>query len=226
MELPDLEIDYRFSSRRRSIGLTVTAHGKVVVTAPTGTPPGKIAQALDRHRAWIYRKVAERRAAWSRLRDGLAFFLGQPYRLETAPGNGRSVEIAGNRLRVPVPEGGAAVRWKRLVAWYRGQADVLISQRLRHYGARMGLAAGPMELRSWKRRWGECHPDGLLRFNWRLVLLPPEIVDYVVVHELAHLLVPGHNPRFWSVVAGVLPDWARRRRWLNREGSPFLLWRA
>lgn len=65
-----------------------------------------------------------------------------------------------------------------------------------------------------------------LRFNWRLIMLPPEIIDYVVVHELAHLLAPGHNPRFWNVVAAVLPNWQKRRQWLNRYGSPFLLWQA
>ena len=83
-----------------------------------------------------------------------------------------------------------------------------------------------MELKGWKRRWGECHPDGTLKFNWRLILCPPVVIDYVVVHELAHLKVAGHNPRFWGQVAKVLPDYAARRRWLNREGAPFLLWRA
>jgi hypothetical protein len=89
----------------------------------------------------------------------------------------------------------------------------------------MGLEARTPELRDWKRRWGECQVDGKLRFNWRLILLPPEIIDYVVAHELAHLQVPGHNPRFWREVEAVMPDWAPRRRWLNRYGAPFLLWR-
>ncbi len=83
-----------------------------------------------------------------------------------------------------------------------------------------------MELKEWKRRWGECHPDGALKFNWRLIMLPAEIIDYVVVHELAHLKVPDHSPRFWSVVAKVLPDYDSRRAWMNRSGTPFLLWRA
>lgn len=224
MELPDLEIDYRFSLRRKSIGLTVTAQGKVVVTAPTGTRPDKIAQALDKHWSWLLRKVTERRAAWSQLRDGVAFFLGQPYRLEVVQGQDGAVELTGKRLRVRLADEGATALWACLQAWYRRQAERLLTQRVRYYEPRLKVTGGPLELRSWKRRWGECHPDGKLRFNWRLVLLPPEILDYVVVHELAHLKVPGHNPRFWSVVAGVLPDWARRRRWLNRAGAPFLLW--
>ena len=67
-----------------------------------------------------------------------------------------------------------------------------------HFAAFMGLTPGPVELKEWKRRWGECHPDGTLKFNWRLIMCPPEVIDYVVVHELAHLKVPGHNPRFWG----------------------------
>ncbi len=101
-----------------------------------------------------------------------------------------------------------------------------LQERVSHFGARMGLTPGPVALKEWKRRWGECHPDGTLKFNWRLIMCPPAVIDYVVVHELAHLKVPGHNPRFWGQVAKVLPDYAARRRWLNREGAPFLLWRA
>jgi predicted metal-dependent hydrolase len=89
----------------------------------------------------------------------------------------------------------------------------------------MELAVPPLEVRDWRRRWGECHPDRTLRFNWRLVLLPPEILDYVVVHELAHLIVPGHPPPFWQEVGKYLPDYAPRRRWLKQYGGPFLLWR-
>jgi len=89
----------------------------------------------------------------------------------------------------------------------------------------MGLAPPPLEVRNWRRRWGECHPDGRLRFNWRLVLLPPESLDYLVVHELAHRLVPGHPPRFWQTVAKYLPDYAARSRWLRLYGAPFLLWK-
>ena len=88
--------------------------------------------------------------------------------------------------------------WPRLKAWYREQALRLLQERVRHWGAQMGLKPGPVALKEWRRRWGECHPDGTLKFNWRLILCPPAVIDYVVVHELAHLLVPGHNPRFWG----------------------------
>jgi predicted metal-dependent hydrolase len=223
MTISNLDIEYRRSSRRKSIGIQVTTEGRVVVSLPRGASRESLARALTKHQAWIERQVAERRAAWGRLKEGEAFFLGQPYRLSAVRGAAGAVALHRGDLRVPLDRG--ADLWPRLSAWYREQASGFIDGRVRHFGGQMGLKPGPVELKGWKRRWGECHPDGRLRFNWRLILCPPAIIDYVVVHELAHLSVPGHNPRFWGQVARVLPDYAARRRWLNREGAPFLLWR-
>jgi predicted metal-dependent hydrolase len=217
-----LNIEYRVSPRRRSIGLKVTTQGQVVVTLPRGTSQADLTRALEKHRAWIERRVAERTAAWGRLKEGEAYFLGQPLRLTALRGAPGSVSLNDNAIRVPIIDD--ADLWPRLTAWYREQALRLLQERVRHRGTQMGLKPGPVELKEWRRRWGECHPDGTLKFNWRLILCPPAVIDYVVVHELAHLKVPGHNPRFWGQVAKVLPDYAARRRWLNREGAPFLLW--
>ncbi len=222
MKFADLDIEYRLSPRRKSIGIMVTTEGKVVVTLPRGTSKESLAQALARHRAWIEAKVAERQAAWGRMQEGEAYFLGQPCRL-TAVQGAQGVSLHGNEIRVPRHD--PAGRWFSLQLWYQEQAFGVLQARVSHFGALMGLTPGPVELKGWKRRWGECHPDGTLKFNWRLIMCPSAVIDYVVVHELAHLKVPGHNPRFWGQVARVLPDYAVRRRWLNREGAPFLLWR-
>ena len=222
VDLDDLDITYRVSPRRRSIGIQVTAEGRVVVTLPRSTSKADLARALAKHRAWIEAKVAERRQAWGRLREGEAYFLGEPWRLKVLPGAEGAVSLNGNEIRVRRPNG--ADPWPLLIVWYQEQALRVITARVQHYRRRLGVKGGPVVLKGWKRRWGECHPDGTLKFNWRLIMCPPKVIDYVVVHELAHLVVPGHNSRFWGQVAGVLPDYAARRRWLNREGSPFLLW--
>jgi predicted metal-dependent hydrolase len=221
-QLKTLDIEYRISPRRKSIGIQVTVEGKVVVSAPRGTSKANLTRALEKHRAWVEAKVAERQAAWDRLKEGEAYFLGEPYRLTVVRGG--TGAVSRNRGDIRVPLDGGADLWPQLAAWYREQASAFIAGRVRYFGGQMGLKPGPVELKAWKRRWGECHPDGRLKFNWRLIMLPPEVIDYVVVHELAHLKVPGHNPRFWVQVAAVLPDYAARRRWLNRTGAPFLLW--
>jgi predicted metal-dependent hydrolase len=224
MSLDDLKIEYRISPRRKSIGIMVTEEARVVVTIPRGTSRENLQRALEKHEAWIARKVAERRAAWGRLKAGEAYLLGKAFRLAVLHGAAGAINLNGEEIRVPLPDGDDL--WSRLAAWYAVQALALLGERVKHFGSSMNLMPGPMELRSWKRRWGECHPDGTLKFNWRLILCPPDVIDYVVVHELAHLKVPGHNPRFWAQVARVLPDYAGRRRWLNRYGAPFLLWRV
>jgi hypothetical protein len=219
-----LDIEYRHSTRRRSIGIQVTDQGRVVVTLPRGASEESLARALEKHRAWIEAKVAEKRAAWGHIQAGAAYFLGEAFRLTVLRGATGAVNLHGKEMRLPLPAG--ADPWPRLVAWYAECAYTQLQARVAHFAAAMNLSPGPMELKGWRRRWGECHPDGRLRFNWRLILCPPMVIDYVVVHELAHLKVSGHNPRFWAEVAKVLPDYAARRRWLNREGAPFLLWRA
>jgi len=225
VNLEDLEVEYRFSARRKSIGLMVTAEGKLVVSAPRGTSKAKISRVVTRHRDWIENKAAERREAWARLQEGTVFLLGRRYHMTTARDGKEPVALQDGEIRVKPARGDSL--WAPLKAWLKGRAESHINAQVAHYTAEMRLPVQPAEMRDWKRRWGECHPArGRLRFNWRLIMLPPEIIDYVVVHELAHLAAPGHNPRFWEVVAAVLPDWQTRRQWLNRYGAPFLLWRV
>lgn len=216
------EVPIKWSRRRRTIGLTVTAAGEVVISAPLGTGKDILLQALNRHRVWIERKVAEREESWSRLQEGAVYFLGQTCRLSLDPAAVDPVALGPDEIRVKAATPAAA--GPLLLAWYHREAEGLIRERVEHYARELGLKVRRVELREWKRRWGECRPQEDLRFNWRLILLPPDVLDYVVVHELTHLREPGHTPRFWQGVERVLPDYRQRRGWLNRYGSPFLLW--
>jgi predicted metal-dependent hydrolase len=219
-----LAFTLKLSARRRTIGLQVTAAGELVVAAPVGTRPETIRQALTKHQAWIARKLAERREALSRLQPGQAYYLGQAYPVRLVDHTLHTVRLAEGVMHLG-RAGGADAVWTLLQQWYRQEAAHILTERVRHFARLLQLEAGKIEVRAWRRRWGECRPqDGLLRFNWRLVLLPSAILDYVAAHEVTHLAVPGHPPRFWRRLARVMPDWAERRFWLNRYGSPFLLW--
>ncbi len=225
-ELPALPpFTVKWSGRRRSIGLTVTLAGELVVSAPVGTALAAISRAVARHREWIEAKMAAGRLALSRLQPARAYYLGRAWEVCVIGGRPPKVELTGDclTLRQPEPQ---ADPWPQLAAWYRAQAGPYLVERVRHFAGLMGLKVGALELCDWRARWGECHPTrGLLRFNWRLILLPPDLVDYVVAHELTHLLVPGHPPAFWQRLGEVMPDWPHRRRRLNQEASPFLRWR-
>jgi predicted metal-dependent hydrolase len=194
------------------------------VQAPQGLSLEAVHRVIEKHRAWIEKNGPLLREAWAGLEKGKVYFRGRAL----VPGVGRpgrgEVQLSDGVVRLSL---GSAKQdpWPFLLSWYVRQAEAHLFQRVQHFAPRLNLAPPPLEVRHWRRRWGECHPDGRLRFNWRLILVPPESLDYVVVHELAHLLVPGHPPRFWQEVARYLPDYRHRRQWLKVYGAPFLLWK-
>ena len=107
----------------------------------------------------------------------------------------------------------------KLEAAYRRKARERIGQRIAYFAALMGVTYGRISIRSAKTRWGSCSSEGNLNFHWKLVLMPPEVLDYVVVHELAHRKEMNHSRKFWAEVKNVLPDYEKRRKWLKEFGG-------
>ena len=104
-----------------------------------------------------------------------------------------------------------------LNAWYRGKAEALFAQRAAYWADRMGVAYREIRVKDQRTLWGSCSREGNLNFNWRVVLAPPEVLDYLVVHELAHLREMNHSRRFWAHVAAHCPGWKDHRRWLREH---------
>jgi predicted metal-dependent hydrolase len=212
------------SRRRRSVGLTITDTGELVVHAPRGLSQENIHRIITQNRAWIDAKQAERREALNRVQAGKVYYQGKAYPVQVIPRGPAGIRWVADVLHLHL-ENFTTDPWPSLLDWYWREATTLLAGRVHYFAPRMGLNPPRLEVRHWRRRWGECRPNRCLRFNWRLILLPPEIVDYVVVHELAHLLVPGHSSDFWRRVGDYLPDYAERRRWLKVYGPPFLFWK-
>jgi len=203
----------------------VTDTGELWVHAPQGLSPAAIHQVITKNQGWIDKKQAERREALNRVEPGKVYYRGQAYGVRFIPRKLTSIHLAEDVFLISL-ENSHTDPWPPLFSWYCREAAILLNGRVAYFAPRLGLAPPTrLEVRNWRRRWGECRTDGRLRFNWRLVLLPPEIMDYVVVHELAHLLVPGHPPGFWREVGKYLPDYTQRRSWLKVYGAPFLSWK-
>jgi predicted metal-dependent hydrolase len=111
-----------------------------------------------------------------------------------------------------------------LEGWYRARAAEEITERIAAWSQETGWQPRAVLIRDQRRRWGSCSADGTLRFNWRLVMAPPSVIDYVVVHELAHLRVHNHSPAFWAEVARHIPDHKARRAALRQLGPSLSLW--
>ncbi len=220
-------------AQRRSIGFIVGPDG-LQVKAPCTLPRQQIDQALHRKAAWILRKLHEQqqrtrqqqqqptRIAWQ---DGASIpFLGQPCiltlrMLSRAGARGSCVlDAAGGRLNVALPlDASASQIQKKVQAWLQQQARSLFAQRCQHYAPLLGVQYSRLALTSARTRWGSASANGAIRLHWRLMHFELNVIDYVVVHELAHLKEMNHSPRFWAVVGLVLPDYAHWRKKLKQS---------
>ena len=105
---------------------------------------------------------------------------------------------------------------------YREKARAILTDKTEYYGRLIGVTYNRIRIADQKTRWGSCSSRGTISYNWHLILLPENILDYVVVHELCHLLEMNHSPRFWSQVEKILPDYRERRNWLKKKGGTYL----
>ena len=217
--IPDIPYTVRRSSRARRVRVNVHAHTGVEVVLPTRAPERAAAAAVSELRPWIERRLSDAREVLERIaeRAGTVPYLGAP--LELVPQAGRTrVHRRGERLLVPAGDARPA-----LERFYRRSARTEIAPRLDRATALAGSSYRGLSIRGQRTRWASCSADGRMNFNWRLLLAPEEVLDYVVWHEVCHLQVLDHSPRFWALLARWCPDYRARSAWLRRHGQTLVL---
>jgi predicted metal-dependent hydrolase len=209
----------RRSSRARRVRVTVHPDATVEVVLPSRTAEREAHRAVEELRPWIERRLRALDRAADELRrpPGTVPYLGRDLRLVRQPGRTR-VHRRGDELLVP-----AADPLPALERWYRAQARREIAPRLDAACARAGTRYTGLTIRAQRTRWASCSAAGAMSFNWRLLLAPPAVLDYVVEHEVCHLEVMDHSPRFWALLESRMPDWRVYSRWLRRYGSALTL---
>ena len=213
------EYSLRRSSRARRVRVSVESDGAVQVTLPPRAPAGAADEAVRELRPWIERRrrALARAAAEVERTPGTVPYLGEELVLVPQRGRTRAHRRAG-ALLVPDRHPEAAIE-----RWYRRAARAEISPRLDAAVARAGTEYTKLTIRGQRTRWASCSAGGAMSFNWRLLLAPEAILDYVVEHEVCHLEVMDHSPRFWALLESRAPDWREHARWLRRYGSTLTL---
>lgn len=239
LKLAGCDVAYEFKrGKRRTIGLKVTGEG-LSVSAPRWTPVNEVEALLLEKSRWVLEKLqharqregelAQAKPVWA---DGAALdFMGQRVSLVLDPTQALTqggsawhqadaVRSSGVlRLGLAHKASEAQIR-DAAQAWLMRQAEQLFAARLDHFAPQLGVRYQRLRLSSAGTRWGSASVDGSIRLNWRLIHLPLDLIDYVVVHELSHLRHMNHSPQFWDVVASVMPDHAERRLALKRSAVP------
>lgn len=221
-----MDLDYTIvrSPRRRKLTINVERDRSVVVHAPESISEEKIYQVIQAKRQWIYEKIHHPQKyhdlphpPGKELVNGeSALYLGRHYRIEVVK-TGLS-EIRFNQ-RFYIPSAHAGKRREVLREWYIQQAEAKIIPRVRHYARKLGVAYSKIKIVDNLYRWGSCTINNNVNFNWRLIKAPMFVIDYAIVHELAHFIEANHTPRFWNIIRAQAPTMEKAKAWLKENGQ-------
>ncbi len=216
---PEIPYTVRRSTRARRVRVNVHAHSGVEVVLPARAPERAAAAAVIELRPWIERRLAEARDLRERIaaRAGTVPYLGAPLELVPEPGRIRA-HRRGERLLVPAERPEPAIE-----RFYRRAARAEIEPRLDRATRLAGSSYTGLDIRAQRTRWASCSPSGRMSFNWRLLLAPESVLEYVVWHEVCHLEILDHSPRFWALLARRWPRYREDRDWLRRYGATLVL---
>ena len=216
-----IAIDHIIRTRRRTLALMVEPDGKLIVRAPMRAGENAIREFIKEKEKWIRSKQEQARARYMRFVpkqyvSGEEFlYLGDHYRLEIGDTERPALAFDGGFRLARTAGPRAAAVFER---WYRKRALRVMSERVEWYAAKHGFDYRQVRITGARRQWGSCGAQGNLRFAWRLVMAPMQIIDYVVLHELVHLQHKNHSKRFWAKVKSILPDFRQRIDWLEENG--------
>lgn len=220
----ELEYTIKRSSARRKLTITVERDRSVVVHAPAAASDEAIRRVVESKRQWIYEKINHQQKyqdlphpPGKELVNGeSALYLGRLYRIEIVERGLAEIRF-DQRFRIPLSHAGRDKGYMR--EWYIARANEKILPRVRRHAKDLGVTFTESKIVDSLYRWGSCTLNDNVNFNWRLIKAPMFVIDFVIVHELAHLIEANHTPRFWNIVRAQIPRMEKARSWLSENGQ-------
>ena len=219
----NIAIDIKRTQRRKSISITI-ADNRVKIAVPYHLPQDQIDKLLKKKSKWIKEKLfVQSQIQPARKKDYVSgedfLYLGRHYRLKVLLGKKYLVELKNGYLTVYVKDKSKTAKTKRLIKqWYLKQASIYLIKKTEQLASTLSLTFNFTKVREYKSRWGSCSTSGNIFYNWRLVMAPPKIIEYVVFHELMHLKEHNHSPKFWKMLRSAYPDLDTAKQWLVYNG--------
>lgn len=230
-KIDSLEYSLR-KSNRKSMGIAIERDGAIIVTAPHQAKFNEIEKFVSEKKIWIYQKLAKKKTLnrekpRREFVNGQGFlYLGKSYSLKLIDNgkmkSARSPNVTVLRLwhgYFELAENEKANARNHFISWYRKQIKEQLKARIPRYDKRMGVTVKNIRILDLDHRWASCGCNGVINFNWRSVMAPVWVLDYILVHEMAHLIERGHTDRFWRLVSRVIPNYEEHALWLNENGA-------
>jgi predicted metal-dependent hydrolase len=228
----EIRYQIRRSARRGTVSIGIDPKDGVMIVAPNQTPIDRLDRVVRAKAPWIVRKLRRQSdlpppPPSREFVSGETFaYLGRQYRLRVIGGEPRPLRLTRGRLEVSIPAGldaehHAAYVRAAMLDWYRRRAADRLRPLAATWSERMGVQLGRVHVRDQAKRWGSCDHAGNLRLNWRIVQAPKRLIEYVVAHEIVHVLHADHGRTFWAALGRVMPDYEARRDELRKIGPTF-----
>lgn len=224
-----LEFEVHRSDARRSIGITVDRDGSLIVNAPNDCDQAELTAFAHDKRMWVYKKLAEKDLLLSHrptkeFVSGEGFvYLGRSHRLQLVGGHGDQVKLERGRFVMLHEIAAKGLGGWVMIDWYRTRAQRWLERRVDPWAQRMGVVPKTIDVRDLGYRWGSLGKNDRVYFHWATIQLPPRLVDYVIVHELAHVYAPNHGSEFWLRVERAFPQFQASKLELAQVGSSLWL---
>jgi hypothetical protein len=206
------------------VTITVERDRSVVVHAPEGTSDERIRQVVESKRQWIYEKTNHPQKYRNLLHPPgkelvngeSVLYLGRQYRIEIVETDSTEIRFA---QRFFIPASQVSKRVETLREWYVRKAEEKIVPRVKQHACQLGVEVADVKIVDNRYRWGSCTPNNNINLNWRLIKAPMFVIDYVIIHELAHLIEANHTPRFWNIIRAQTPTMDKAKAWLKEYGQ-------
>lgn len=230
--------EYRVErKKRKTIGIKITLEGEVIVASPLNVDNEYIKKLVEKKADWIIEKLDSIRESKKdtpsmEFRDGETIpYLGKRHKLRVIGDvweRAGRLSFHGDEFTLyinPKLDGEKRLEAGRMAMekWMRKEAGRVFKERTKHFGEVLGLYPEKIVIKDQKSVWGSCSSRGNINYNYRLVMAPIEILDYIVVHELCHMKHPNHSKEYWNTVEGILPDYREKRNWLKENGRSLLI---
>lgn len=214
-----IQYSVKYTKRKKTVGFTIRAGNHLIIHSPHGYSKEYIERLIEKKSNWILKHFARNEQNLSRdtllfLGKSIRVYKGSPIR----DNESCLPYFSGERLFIP---GGCGSVYDRIRQFYKKEAQRIIGERVKYFSSIMKLYPRKVCIKDNKSNWGTCTPKKTLNFTYRIIMAPPEILDYIVVHELAHLINMNHSPRFWETVHRYIPEYKEKRKWL-RDNEPRL----
>jgi len=212
---------------RRTLAIQIEPLDNILVISPEGLPEDVIKEKVKSKGKWIIKKLLDFKdigyIPFSRkFVNGESFmYLGRNYSLQIIIDKDLlrpKVELIEGKIKIYTSTKEQDILKKAVKKWFKKEAKKIILKRAEFYKPKFSIEPGQIKIKEQKRRWGSCTPKGDLLFNWRTVMAPSSVIDYIIVHELSHLVHKNHSDKFWKSVESIIPDYKDRKKWLRDYG--------